>query len=338
MEPEQSPSENIEELIAGSTLSDSIQIAVSGQFETEKDGKALVNACFAILKLGGAYLNLEGLEGISVADDYLGALAKIDRGFGDQPTAQPTRDEFGNGFAMTLPVRRDGVMKSYIVLDSRLCRPLVDPENAAYQFAVHTMMHEAAHVHDHAVQYNCLPGFYGTTIPGLCERTLIEFALTGWDEYIASRLSAPWGTSDYVSSFEDALVQMIETARQRGNIAIVQHDQHGDIGRTGIALASIYGSLLTRASYVLGHVEGLGNDLAVEAPRWSQLVEQTPWLAPFWEQYRSLLASMFATYGQWTGIDILSPLKELFQSYLLACGILLQTRPDGNCSMYFKRM
>ena len=229
-------------------------------------------------------------------------------------------------------------MKSYIVLDSRLCRPLVDPESAAYQFAVHNLLHEAAHVHDHAAQYQCFPGFYGSQIPSLCERTLIEFALTAWDEYIASRLSAPWGTPDYVSSFEDSLVQMIETARQRGNAAILEHNEHGDVGRTGTVLASIYGSLLTRASYVLGHVEGLETDLASEAPRWSQLVEQTLWLAPFWAEYRSILASMYATYGQWTGLDVLNPLKELLQRYLLSCGMLLQARPEGGCSMYFKRM
>ena len=108
MEPEQSSTENIEELIARSTLSDSIQISVSGQFESKKDTQALADACFAILKLGGAYLDLEGLEGISVADDYPAALASIDRGFGNQPVAQPTRDDFGNGFGMTLLIRREG--------------------------------------------------------------------------------------------------------------------------------------------------------------------------------------------------------------------------------------
>lgn len=338
MEPEQSSTENIEGLIARSTLSDSIKVSVSGQFESQKDAQALADACFAILKLGGAYLDLVGLEGISVGDDYLAALASVDRGFGNQPVAQPTRDDFGNGFAMTLPIRREGIMKSYIVLDSRLCRPLLDPESAAYQFSVHTLLHEAAHVHDHAVQYRCFPGFYGSQIPSLCERTLTEFALTAWDEYIASRLSAPWGTLDYVSSFEDSLVEMIETARQRGNAAILEHNEHGDVGRTGTALASIYGSLLTRASYVLGHVEGLETDLASEMPRWSQLVKQTAWLAPFWAEYRSILASMYATYGQWTGPDVLNPLKELLQRYLLSCGMLLQARPEGGCSIYFKCM
>jgi hypothetical protein len=229
-------------------------------------------------------------------------------------------------------------MKSYIVLDSRLCRPVVDPESVAYQFAVHSLLHEASHVHDHAVQYQCFPGFYGSQIPSLCERTLTECALTAWDEYIASRLSAPWGTPDYVSSFEDSLIQMIASAHQRGNAAILEHDEHRDVGRTGTALASIYGSLLTRASYVLGHVEGLETDLASEAPRWIQLVEQTPWLAPFWAEYRSVLASMYATYCQWTSVDVLTPLKELFQRYLLCCGLLLLARPDGGCSMYFKCM
>ena len=109
----------------------------------EQAREQLPDAAFAILKLGGAYLDLEGLDGISIADDYSAALACVDRGFGSQPVPQPTSDEFGSGLAMTLPVSRDGIMKSHIVLDSRLCRPLVDPDGPAYGLALHTLIHEA---------------------------------------------------------------------------------------------------------------------------------------------------------------------------------------------------
>ena len=203
-ESDQPRAETVEELLAQSTPSDSMRIIVDGQFASDNEARALSDATFAILKLGGAYLDLEGLDGISIADDYSATLARVDRGFGSQPVPQPTSDEFGSGLAMTLPVRRDGIMKSYIVLDSRLCRPLVDPDGPASGLALHTLMHEAGQVHDHPIQYRCFPDFYGSAIESFCDRTLVEFALGAWGEYIASRLSSSWGTPDYISSFEDS--------------------------------------------------------------------------------------------------------------------------------------
>src|ERR1700722_7975455 len=100
---------------------------------------------------------------------------------------------------------------------------------------------------------------------------------------------------------------MIETARQRGNAAILEHNEHGDVGRAGTALATIYGSLLTRASYVLGHVEGLETDLASAAPPMEPTGGADPMVGsllggvPFDPR-----SSMYATYGQWTGLDVLN--------------------------------
>jgi hypothetical protein len=337
-ESDQPRTETVEELLAQSTLSDSIRISVDGQFASENEARAVSDATFAILKLGGAYLDLEGLDGVSIADDYSAALARVDRGFGSQPVPEPTSDEFGSGLAMTLPVRRDGIMKSHIVLDSRLCHPLVDPDGPAYGLALHTLMHEAGHVHDHQIQYRCFPGFYGSPIESFCGRTLVEFALGAWGEYIASRLSSPWGTPDYISSFDDSLVPMLGSARERGNAAVADHSQHSDVRKTGAKIASIYGSLLIRASYVLGHVDGIGADLAAEATKWNQLVEDTAWFSPFWAGYRSVLSSMYASYGQWTGVEVLDQLKTFFQLYLLACGMLVQSQPDGRCAVYFRRV
>lgn len=44
MDPEQSSTENVEELIVSSTLSNSIQISVSDQFESKKDAQSLADA------------------------------------------------------------------------------------------------------------------------------------------------------------------------------------------------------------------------------------------------------------------------------------------------------
>ena len=286
---EQPDADSLKELLARSTLADSIRINFDGQIASENDARALCETTFAILKMGGSYLDLQGLDGVSIADDYLAALHGVERGFGERLAPTPTSDGFGIGLAMTLPVQRSGTMKSHIVLDSRLGRPLIDPDGAGYDFAVHTLMHEAAHAHDLQIQYRCVPGFYGSPIKSFCERTLVELTLGAWDEYIASRLSAPWGTPKYVPSFEVELIVMLASVRQRGNGAVTEYNEHHEIVTTATKMVSIYGSLLVRASYILGHADGIGTDLAVQAPRWSQLVESTPWFSPYWTQYCAVL-------------------------------------------------
>ncbi len=181
------------EILKTSTLPIDLHGTVIGSFGSDVEAREIWNTVFAFLQVFGASLNLEGLDAVTVADDYVSALAGIDRGFVTTQAPSPTGDEFGAGFAMSVPVIREGILKSHIVLDSRLIRPLLDPKSELYGIAVHTLCHEAAHAHDHLIQSRAFPGLYGTSIPDYRDGVLLNLAFGCWDEYIASRLSAPWG-------------------------------------------------------------------------------------------------------------------------------------------------
>lgn len=74
--------------------------------------------------------DLQGLDG-----------SGVDRGFGDNPIPSAHKRRIWERVRDTLPVRRDRMMRSDIVLDSRLCRFLADPDGPQYEFAVHNGAH-----------------------------------------------------------------------------------------------------------------------------------------------------------------------------------------------------
>ena len=63
------------------------------------------------------YRSLNNLVGVTVAHDYVAALAGIDRGFGEgAPPPQATNDEeLGHGSAMAVSVNRDDTWKTHVV-------------------------------------------------------------------------------------------------------------------------------------------------------------------------------------------------------------------------------
>lgn len=322
MEQESSNEEGQEidfaEILKTSTLPIDLHGTVSGSFGSEAEARELWDTMFAFLQVFGASLNLEGLDAVTVADDYVSALAGIDRGFVTTQAPSPTRDEFGAGFAMSVPVIREGVLKTHIVLDSRLMRPLLDPQSQFYGVAVHTLCHEAAHAHDHLIQSRAFPGLYGTSIPDYRDGVLLNLAFGCWDEYIASRLSATWGPPDYCNQYEDAICSMLETARQRGNAVIDQFSSHNDIGKSAAELVGIYGALFTRASYLVGHIDGLSQTLEEQAPRLFAMIQRMAWFTPLWSGYIRCLSDLHEGYGQWSEVGVFEPLKKQFEVLLNA--------------------
>ena len=285
-------------------------------FQCRGRSSELADTALAFLRLFGTFLNLEGLDGVTIADDYIGALAGIDRGFQTTQAPRPTRNEFGTGAAMSLPVIRNGVLKTHIVLECQPLRPLVDAHNPLYKAAVHALCHEAAHSHDHLIQSQAFPGLYGTHVRNYRDGRLLTLAIFCWDEYIASRLSAPRGIPDYCNRYEDALCSMLETARERGIGALDQLPLHQNVDRAVVELESIYGGLFTVASYLLGHIHGLNKNFEEEAPRLFDQIERTAWFKPLFDGYTSSILELYETYGQWSGVEVLEPLKSSFEALL----------------------
>jgi hypothetical protein len=318
-----------------STVANDLKVFVIGAFPSVEDAEELRTSIIAITRILGTFFDLSFLDGITVADDYFSALQSIERGFPGMKAPIPTNDQFGTGFAMALPVLRDGRHCTHVVLDSRLVRTLVDPSNASYQGALHTLSHELAHVYDHGLQNIAFPGFYGSQLTDLRESVLTRLALPAWDEYAASRLSARWGREDYCADFEEALCRMLESTLMRGEKCKMEFTQHQDVSKTLYEITDVYGDFFIRYSYLIGHLDGLDRELSIEAPKLQQMLDNTSWLRQLLEEYMSILRSLFKEHGQWHGLAILEPLKQNLERILSMGGVRMTKSSNGGYSAHF---
>jgi hypothetical protein len=320
---------DLDQLLNNSTVRKDLPASISGAFQSEEEAQELLYAVLALARVFGSFFDLTALDGITIADDYVASLAEIDRGYSKMEAPKPTADEFGTGFAMAVPVFRDGEHKTHVVLNSTLVRPLLDPASNCYGLAVHTLCHEMAHVYDHMLRAKAMPNHYGNPIPDLREAVFTQFAMGAWDEYAASRLSANWGTPEYCSGYEESLVSMISSLLARSEAAKQKFSSERDVERTMTELRGVFESFFIRTSYLIGHIDGLNKTIEEEAPKLADALKQTTWLQVLWNRYCNILRALFDRIEVWKGVCEYGPLKDLGEELLLRGGMGFVKLPTG---------
>lgn len=81
---------NLDELLSNSTVRDDLPLTVNGNFQSEEDAQQLLHTIFAIARFFGTVFDLTGLDGITIADDYVAALARVDRDYQGMKGACPS--------------------------------------------------------------------------------------------------------------------------------------------------------------------------------------------------------------------------------------------------------
>jgi hypothetical protein len=70
---------DIDELLSRTTVKDDLPLSVTGNFSSEQKAKKLLNTVFGFVRVFGAVFDLSALDAITVADDYVAALAMLTR-------------------------------------------------------------------------------------------------------------------------------------------------------------------------------------------------------------------------------------------------------------------
>ncbi|WP_143275362.1 hypothetical protein [Bradyrhizobium canariense] len=117
-----------------------------GGFESPEAARKFADTLHLYLQVLGQYLNLERLDAVSVAYDYAGALASVDRGIEGTTPLTATAETYGQGVAMTPAVLRDGVVKAHMVYDATILRGIEGVE--FNRELLYLIAHECGHVHD----------------------------------------------------------------------------------------------------------------------------------------------------------------------------------------------
>jgi hypothetical protein len=287
---------------------------------------ALVSECLTAVATE-LDLNLDDLDGVTVAHDYARALAELDRGFATSKVLTPTSD-LAVGIAMTPAVLRGGSVKAHIVLHAGIPESLTSEDEATVQLAIYLLAHEAAHVHDLAMRNRAFPGVLLNQQLSGEDGYLFQAADACWDEYAACRLSARI-YPEQVKHFETVFCDALAVARERANRHVAGYWQDRDHGKAFSGVFSEYGNLMKFTSYLIGHIDGTASSLAEVAPRAHEMTQSSSYFAPFLSELVHCLDTMWKTRESWTGIDVYDPVKMLVRKLVRNGGVEMSTVPQG---------
>ena len=297
-------------------------------FSSEDDAKSAVNlvdkAIFETSQQLG--LNIESLDGVTIAYDYRAALAGLDRGFQSNNPLTPTGDSIADGVAMAPMVRRDGRVMSHVVLNASILPTIEQPISGLD--GRYLIAHELAHVHEHHCRDQVLPNTLLEPFDDPDDHSVLwQIAEACWCEYAACYLSAAIAPS-HAAIFETTVVDVLTDCRPR-IIAIKQRwilDR--DFGAALTAMASEAGAVLKYVCYLLGHAAGLDKPPDEIAPRAWEVMRGHDWLYPWVEKTDTVLRDLLERFEEWTGMNAFAPLKEVARGLLADCGVSL-TQRDG---------
>ncbi|PTM88394.1 hypothetical protein [Mycoplana dimorpha] len=303
-----------------------ISIGVQGM--EEKAGEKLAYCVGDYVRELSRYINLERLDGITIAVDYKEALLALDRGYETEHRLTPS-SELVEGVAMAPSVIRDGVLKSHLVLNAAYIYSLPDEEDEHYAHSLHLLAHECAHVEltmttDKAFPDTLLKTMYNDAADA-CEG---QAETACWDEYAACRIAAPFGR-DPLGDYSEAFITHLMETMTRANACIRRYRTDHDHDRILSEVVRYYQNLMTSGSYLLGHMDGRSLTMD-DVPAVRDALEGH-WFAPFFERLCTALRKLSSRYGQWEDRTEFAPIGEIFIDVLGEGGFFFQWDRHGNC-------
>lgn len=273
------------------------------------------------------YFDLSGLDGVTVAFDYRDALLRLDRGRPDCSPLTPS----DNGVAMAARVRRDGALRSHIVVDAAYVYPLADRDHPDFAESLHGLAHECAHVEITKKFDTCIPGFLFNTRWSHDPRDLHRQGIwiSCWEEYEATRLSARFGRSPS-ETYKDYLVECLKITVHEANERIAAYRLHHDVDQVLSDVYSVYGRALKLASYFYGDAAGQGALISdLRASEYLHFVRGT-WFEEHFYRLAHGLETLADRYGCWTSLEEFEEISLIIDEMVVDGGVITIERADGS--------
>jgi hypothetical protein len=290
-------------------------------FPDEAERSQITNAAGFIVDFVSLVQPLQDLDGITYAYDYAEALATLDTGIETQGTLTATSDAFGQGVAMAPAVKRDGKLKTHVVIFGKLGLDLLSKDAAEKELAVHTLVHELGHVVEHTLMEQTLPGVMLSPIADRYEFGLFAHAHAAWSEYVAERTSASFGPSfhaQFQELLEGAVRQQVEEiAKARAALEWWDPSTSQAVGEITIAQV---GKTMKFAGYLFGHADGRDVDPFLGCESLKELIDQQG-LMPWLESVQDGLRTLFDTRDDWTSLEEHFTLNRSLEQGCNCCGL-----------------
>lgn len=302
--------------------------ASARNYAREEDARAIGSNVLGLINIFGQHINLETLDGVTLAYDYGEALRELDRGV-ETSSELSFSKEWGIGIAMTPAVLREGVLKSHILFNAAFLEGLMEePDSEACQEAVHTIAHECAHVEINAIKDRQFPGMIlRYRAETWYEALRLEVIEASWDEYAACRISAGFG-KDPSENYQSVFLNILGEAGPNVREAILKCRHDADYDALMIEAQRNTGNLVKYASYVLGTADGLGQDIEADLREISEALEGH-WFSPFFQRLRDAHRVLWERYGQWESLTEFETIADIWLEMLADRGVEVTPQEDG---------
>jgi hypothetical protein len=196
-------------------------------------------------------------------------------------------------------------------------------------YILYVLAHECGHVHDLKVRDEAFPNtLFHKKYTNIRQSTFGQISAACWEEYAACYLSAPYSVGQVLGDISTVFVDTSRDARTRANGAIKKYRTHHDLQRLIEEVKCEYGSVLKFASYLLGHLHGLG--LTISDCNEANNFISGHWCEAFIVRLDAALSSLMARYGQWTDISVFNVLEDIADDLFKDGGISIsETSIDG---------
>lgn len=277
-----------------------ITLTIQGEFEADAPPK-ITDAVKEVLAQAAWTMGFDRLDGITIADDYPGAVAEIDRGMPGVRNATARDDEFGTGIAQAVTVLRDGVMKNHVVVQSVVAHNLLSENEPDRAWAGHILASQIAHADITQLFDETLPGvMLSSTCQGL-DAHHQRATYPAWLSYFAARATADFDPN-HLGVVQGHLLHAMEIAHRVIPKERFDYRTHGDLERLIEATFPLVMTVLEQAASLLGHADGAGIDPLHGSPELEadlKAKELLAWLSDF----RRDLAWLWDRRGRWQSYD-----------------------------------
>lgn len=309
------------------TIPESLCINLQG-FSEESDARKFGNLLAAKIQAISRFIDLERIDGVTVAFDYDQALINLDRGFSPSRPLTRSSNTHTLGVAMAAPVLREGVVKGHLLFYAPCIIQLELGSGEEYYEALYTVAHECGHIEDLKFRDECFPKtILQKKVTDQKAALLHQTADLLWEEYAACITSAIF-RPEQSDIYEEAFILALTNAREIANGAIREYRIHSDtelvLNEAGNALCEP----LRMMAYLLGHLDGIGKNLE-SLPNVRALLENSEY-SPFIDRLSLCLRKMRSEKKLWKSMRVYSPLCKIVDDIYCHGGLVLNELPDGN--------
>ncbi|MEN6541788.1 hypothetical protein [Parvibaculum sp.] len=312
------------------TAPTSIPVSIRGAPDDDRArAEKFAHRLAAIVRVISKYLNLQTLDGITVATDYATALRELDRGYETSYVLTPSED-FGSGVAMTPSVIRDGLLRSHIVLSADLMWPLGDETHEGFELAIHLLFHECAHVHITAAYDKAFPNVLLRKALHVHENLRSQVILACWDEYAATCLSAGCG-KELTKDYEEIFLKALAECRNQADACIASFRLHRNHSQVLHEVYGLYGCLMKYACYHAGNMRGLG--LGLDDLPQTKAALTNHWFSPWFKALSEACEDLAEQFGSWTDHTLFERIGGLADQIVAEGGITITDLSDGGANI-----